>query len=95
MPFSAYLFATIPCITRLKILTAVDNIGSRKLAEKCGYIQEGIMRNAYFYRRNLCDWVIYAMLREECPSLEVLLESGNTPNGGNDTPQDDVDQQCV
>jgi len=63
--FSVYLFETIPLITRLSLLTAEDNIPSRKLAEKCGFVQEGILRNAYFYRGKICDWVIYGLLREE------------------------------
>ncbi|MCH4886205.1 GNAT family N-acetyltransferase [Acidaminobacter sp. JC074] len=63
--FSSYLFETIPFITRLSLLTAEDNVPSRKLAEKCGYRQEGMLRNAYFYRGKICNWVIYGLLREE------------------------------
>ena len=63
--FSSYLFLTIPFITRLSLLTAEENIPSRKLAEKCGYTQEGILRQAYFYRGNICNWVVYSILRDE------------------------------
>lgn len=63
--FSSYLFLTIPFITRLSLLTAQDNIPSRKLAEKCGYTQEGILRQAYFYRGKICNWVVYSILRDE------------------------------
>ncbi len=63
--FTAYLFKTIPLITRLSLYTAENNIASRKLAEKCGYTQEGLLRNAYFYRGDICNWIIYSVLREE------------------------------
>ena len=71
--FSAYLFETFPHITRLAIKTASTNIGSRKLAETCGYKQEGVLRKAYFYRGAICDFVIYSLLREECPRLDTVL----------------------
>lgn len=63
--FSSYLFETTPLITRLSLYTAEDNHSSRRLAEKCGYVQEGILRNAYFYRGRVCNWVIYSILRGE------------------------------
>ncbi len=64
--FSSYLFKTVPFITRLMLVTADDNLSSRKLAEKCGFTQEGVMRKAYFYRGKICDWILYSILREEC-----------------------------
>ena len=73
--FSAYLFETFPHITRLAIKTAVNNVGSRKLAEKCGFTQEGVLRKAYFYRGEICDFVIYSLLREESPRLDAVLPS--------------------
>ena len=66
--FSAYLFKTIPHITRLEVRTASDNSKSRKLLERCGYKQEGILRKAYFYRGRITDFVIYSLLREESPN---------------------------
>jgi RimJ/RimL family protein N-acetyltransferase len=70
--FSAYLFATRP-IGRLRIQTAHDNVGSRRVAEKSGYRQEGVLRRAYFYRGRWCDGVIYGLLREESPVLAELM----------------------
>lgn len=64
--FTSYLFTTIPLITRLSLYTAEDNKSSRRLAEKSGFKQEGILRDAYFYRGNICNWVIYSLLRNEC-----------------------------
>ncbi len=74
--FSSYLFETKP-IRRLRIQTASNNAGSQKVAEKSGYKQEGVLRQAYFYRGSMCDFVIYGLLREESRSLSELL-LGNT-----------------
>jgi [ribosomal protein S5]-alanine N-acetyltransferase len=71
--FSAYLFETVPNITRLEARTSINNIGSRKTIEKSGYTQEGILRQSYFYRGNICDFVIYSLLRSEYNSLEVTM----------------------
>lgn len=64
--FSFYLFQTMPCITRLSLYTAENNIASRKLAEKCGYTLDGILRDAYFYRGEVCSHAVYSLLRHEC-----------------------------
>ena len=72
--FSSYLFNCHPEITRLKIRTAEDNLASRHLAEKSGFQQEGILRQAYFYRGHMTNMVIYSLLRSESPLLEVLIE---------------------
>ena len=71
--FSAYLFATIPQITRLSLLTAIDNAASCRLAEKSGYQREGVLRQAYFYRGRIVDWVVYGLLRAEAPDLSSQL----------------------
>ncbi len=70
--FSAYLFTTKP-IHRLRIQTANSNIGSQKVAEKCGFQREGILRQAYFYRGEMHDTIIYGLLRDECESLTFML----------------------
>ncbi len=63
--FSSYLFETIPFVTRIALYTADSNISSQKLAEKCGFTKEGVLRKAYFFRGKVCDWFIYSLLREE------------------------------
>jgi len=70
--FAAYLFATKP-IHRLRLEIVADNVGSRRLAEKCGFTQEGILRQAYFYRGRFVDFVIYGLLRAECPDYSELF----------------------
>ena len=73
--FSAYLFATISTLTRLRIMTVAENEASCRLAEASGYAREGVFRNAYFYRGRMVDWVAYGLLREDCAPLESLLAS--------------------
>jgi len=63
--FSRYLFETLPTITRLSLLTAEDNEASRKLAEMCAYVHEGTLRQAYFYRGKMVNWVLYSLIRED------------------------------
>ena len=73
--FSAYLFATMSTLTRLRIMTVAKNEASCRLAEASGYTREGVFRKAYFYRGRMVNWVAYGLLREECPPLESLIAS--------------------
>ena len=76
--FSAYLFET-KAIRRLRLQTASDNVGSRKVAESSGYKREGVLRQAYFYRGKMCDSIIYGLLREECILFtELMTDSDNS-----------------
>lgn len=63
--FCAALFQRFPSITRLSIRTAHDNVPSRRLAERCGFQQEGVLRHAYQYRGKLCDWIVYGLVRAD------------------------------
>jgi RimJ/RimL family protein N-acetyltransferase len=64
--FCRHLFGLLPAISRLQIRTADNNLPSRRLAERCGFVQEGVLRKAYAYRGRVHDWVVYGLLREEC-----------------------------
>jgi RimJ/RimL family protein N-acetyltransferase len=33
---------------RLELLISVDNVASKKVAERCGYVRDGVLRSAYF-----------------------------------------------
>ena len=71
--FSAYLFESRP-VPRLQATTAVDNVAARRIAEKCGYKFEGVMRKMGFRRGEHVDAARYSLLREECPPLEEALK---------------------
>ena len=63
--FTSYLFDVKPGLERISLYTASNNIPSQKLAEKCGYTFEGILRNAYFYRGEMYNFHVYSMLKNE------------------------------
>lgn len=62
--FSTYIFELKP-INRLTISILDGNAASRKLAEKCGYLCEGTMRQAYFARGKYHDIQVFSLLRNE------------------------------
>lgn len=70
--FSAYMFEERQ-IHRLQICMDKDNVGSKKLAEKCGYKWEGTMRQVSFTRGRYHDLELYSLLRDECPGLNKVL----------------------
>lgn len=70
--FTAYIFEA-KSINRLEIEVSVGNIGSRKIAEKCGFKYEGLKRQAVFSRGKYEDIELLSLLREECPSLREVL----------------------
>ena len=71
--FSAYLFELKP-IRRLQLVTVKDHAASRRIAEKCGYKLEGTLREFAFVRGQYLDYVLYALLRKECPALSEVLQ---------------------
>jgi ribosomal-protein-alanine N-acetyltransferase len=72
--FSAYMFAVRP-INRIQVNLMHENIGSRRVVEKCGFHYEGTMRKATFHRGEYHDLDLFSLLREECPTLESMLEA--------------------
>ena len=70
---SAYLFELKP-VPRLHLTTPVENTPARRVAEKCGYKEEGVLRQVGFARGKYVDCVRYSLLRNECPSLAEALK---------------------
>jgi RimJ/RimL family protein N-acetyltransferase len=52
-------------VRRLQLTIAVGNIASKRVAEKCGFISEGIARKAVFLRGHNVDIEWFSLLREE------------------------------
>ena len=73
--FAAYLFELKP-IPRLELGIQVGNTGSRRVAEKCGFRLDGVMRKQFFCWGEYRDVEVYSLLREECPSLAQALQLG-------------------
>ncbi len=47
---------------RLELLIVVDNIASKKVAERCGYVREGTLRSAYLQAGRREDTEIWSRL---------------------------------
>ena len=67
--FVDYLFELKP-INRLQVCFDLDNHGSRIVAEKCGFIHEGVLRGCVFHKGAYVDICITSMLRNEWEKLQ-------------------------
>jgi ribosomal-protein-alanine N-acetyltransferase len=55
-------------MNRLRLMIDPANIGSRRVAEKCGYTLEGTARGCVFHHARFHNMNVYAMLRDEALS---------------------------
>lgn len=65
--FTRYLFAVKP-VNRLQLTILPGNHASRRVAEKCSYRSEGIMRQAMFLRGEFRDLEMFSIVRAELES---------------------------
>ena len=49
-------------MVRLELLISVDNAASKKVAQRCGYAREGVLRSAYFKQGRREDTEIWSRL---------------------------------
>ncbi|NGX55918.1 MAG: putative ribosomal N-acetyltransferase YdaF [Candidatus Anoxychlamydiales bacterium] len=70
--FSKYLFSTKQ-INRLQLAIPDYHRASIAVAQKCGYIFEGIARGALFSKGSYLDLCIYSMLRDESKNIDKLF----------------------
>ena len=59
-----YLFATKK-INRLQLTVFPDNVASKKVADRCGFTREGVLRGAIFHHGQNADLELYSLLRAE------------------------------
>lgn len=59
-----YLFNVSQC-HRLELLTAPENAASVRVAQKCGFSAEGIMRQSFFINGRYADVTMFSLLRPE------------------------------
>jgi RimJ/RimL family protein N-acetyltransferase len=52
-------------MVRLELLISVDNPASKKVAERCGYVREGVLRSAYFKQGRREDTEIWSRLASD------------------------------
>ena len=62
--FSDYLFAHLPDFYRQQLLIEVWNTPSWKLAERCGFVREGVLRSSGFGAGDPADCFIYSRVRD-------------------------------
>ena len=66
--FTNYLF-DLHNINRIQLTVAVGNTGSKRVAEKCGFKSEGILRQAMFQMGRNVDIEMFSLLRDERPKM--------------------------
>jgi RimJ/RimL family protein N-acetyltransferase len=56
-------------VNRMQLNIHPDNAASKKVAEKCGFSIEGIMRGCWFHQGEFHDLEIWSLLRDEAAKL--------------------------
>jgi RimJ/RimL family protein N-acetyltransferase len=67
-----YLFR-VNTVHRLEVLMAPENIASVRIAQKCGFREEGTLREAFFINGRYQDVKIFSLLRPEWEPLGLSL----------------------
>jgi len=62
---SDYLFRAYHHIQRLELIMATENKGSERVAQKCGFTREGVMRQQLFMNGRYHDSYLYSLLRSD------------------------------
>ena len=62
-----YLLFVWRKIKRLELKIHPENTGSKRVAQKCGYQYEGLLRGCAFHRGEYCAMESYSILRSEAP----------------------------
>jgi RimJ/RimL family protein N-acetyltransferase len=52
-------------LERLTLLVETGNVGSQRVAERCGYVRDGVLRNAYVKPGIRADTIVYSRLRTD------------------------------
>lgn len=52
-------------LNRIEAFVEPENAGSRKLLEKIGFSEEGILKEHYYWKNQFVDNIIYAFLKKE------------------------------
>ena len=63
--FSDHLFGAAPGFYRLQLLIETWTVASWKLAERCGFVREGLLRSAGFGSGDPADCFVYARTRKD------------------------------
>ncbi|XP_057771673.1 uncharacterized protein LOC130991451 [Salvia miltiorrhiza] len=61
----ACVFESFPFLVRLEALVEEENLGSRKVLEKVGFVREGFLRKYGFNKGEIRDMFMYRFLRND------------------------------
>ncbi|KAJ4964250.1 hypothetical protein NE237_024189 [Protea cynaroides] len=61
------IFSELQGLERLEALIDVDNLRSQRVAEKIGFIREGVLRKYWILNGTPRDMVIYSLLKTDTP----------------------------
>ncbi len=69
---SRWAFAELGC-ERLQLRADADNLASQRVAEKAGFMREGVLRSVHFNPRDQrrVDFVMFSLLPEELEELDL------------------------
>lgn len=77
---SDYLFAQQPNVYRQQLMIEVWNTASWKLAERCGFVREGLLRSSGFGAGDPADCFIYSRTRKDWhEALHTSISMGGLP----------------
>jgi RimJ/RimL family protein N-acetyltransferase len=76
-----HLFAATPEVHRLQLMIETWNVASWRLAERCAFVREGLLRSAGF-GADPADCYVYARTRRDwCESQRRSVSMGGAPLG--------------
>ncbi len=52
-------------LNRIEATTNINNEKSKKVLNRVGFVQEGILRQKYLFKGKFSDEIIFSMLKEE------------------------------
>lgn len=52
-------------LNRIEAFVEPENINSRKILEKAGFSEEGILKEHFYWRSRFVDTAIYALLKKD------------------------------
>lgn len=61
---------------RLEVLAAPGNVASVRVAQKCGFVEEGVLREAFFINGRYQDVKVMSLLRPEWEQLREARQAG-------------------
>lgn len=69
-------------VARLELTCAPDNVASQRVAERCGFVREGVLRSHIPFQGRRRDTVMFSLLPGELRQPGVAAEPGLPNDGG-------------